>query len=119
VPFVIVTLQPRISSLSCKIFLRDSNARLAEALLCKIVRKIRQDLAGSCSCELRAIRFDFSLRSVVSEKGIQLIRLTSLTRFVMVMLFVVVQVLGLESQAERKQFAVGQGEEDIEKVSIR
>jgi len=49
----------------------------------------------------------------------QLIRLTSLTRFVMVMLFVVVQVLGLESQAEREQFAVGQGEEDIEKVGIR
>jgi len=41
-----------------------------------------------------------------------LIRLTSLTRFAMVMLFVVVQVLGLEMQAEREKFAAGQGKED-------
>ena len=88
-------------------------------MLCKIARKIRQDLAGSSSCELRAIRFNFSLRSVVSEQGIQLIRLTSLTRFVMVMLFVVVPVLGLEMQAERERFAVGQGKEDVEKFGIR
>jgi len=45
-----------------------------------------------------------------------LIRLTSLTRFAMVILFVVVQVLGLEMQAEREKFAAGQGEEDAEKV---
>jgi len=37
----------------------------------------------------------------------------------MVMLFVVVQVLGLEMQAERGKFAAGQGKEDVEKVGIR
>jgi len=38
---------------------------LAKALLCKIVRTIRQDLAGSCPFELSTISFDFSLNSVV------------------------------------------------------
>jgi len=35
--------------------------------LCKILQTIRQDLAGSCSCELSAISFDFSLSSSVRE----------------------------------------------------
>jgi len=48
-----------------------------------------------------------------------MIRLTSLTRFMMVMLFVAVQVLGLGMQAEREKFAAGQGKEDVEKLDNR
>jgi len=50
----------------CKNFFCGSHVRLAEALLCKIVQTIHQDLTGSCSCELSrpTISFDFILSSV-------------------------------------------------------
>jgi len=65
--FVIVMLQPRLAPYDMKFFLCDLYARLAEALLCKIVRTNCQHMAGRCSCELSTICFDLSLSGVVSK----------------------------------------------------
>ena len=55
-----------------KLFLCDSYARIAEALLYKFVGTNHQDLTGSCSCELSTISFDFSLSSAVRKISVDL-----------------------------------------------